>query len=146
MEPNLSLFHSFNSSKWWAVAHYKIWGTGFKFYGIYGTQSWNLSHKRSKPAPGPKTSDKITRSSRMEFGVLSLQEVHKIMWNYSFSFIWLPNWCEPIVVFSTLCVLLSRCLWHPDIRHTHCPQKHIWPWLTLQWKKTQNFPAIRKAF
>ena len=34
--------------------------------------------------PGPKTLDKITRSSRMESGVLSFQEIHKIIWNYSF--------------------------------------------------------------
>ena len=55
----------------WPVTKY--YGTRFKFYGTYGTLSWDPSHKRSKPVPGPKTLDKITRSSRMESGVLSLQ-------------------------------------------------------------------------
>ena len=55
------------------------------FMGHMG-QGWNPSHKRSKPAPGPKTSDQVTRSSRMESGALSLQGVHKIIFNVSLWF------------------------------------------------------------
>ena len=55
---------------------------------------------------------------------LSFKQFIKL-YGTSFWFIWLPKWCEPIAVFSTSCVLLYGCLHHPDIRHTHCPKKHL---------------------
>ena len=106
--------------------------------------SLNPSHKGSKPAPRPETSDKVTRSSRVEFGAPGLQEVHKIIWDYSFLVILLPKWCEPIVVFTALHTLLHRCLDHSNIR------LYVLPWETPMGminplKKPKCFPAIRRA-
>ena len=136
---------SFNSSKLGAIADYMMCGTGFKFYGTYGTQSWNLSHKRSKPAPGPKTSDKITRSSRMESGVPSLQGVHKNICNYNFYSFHCPSGVN-LLFFSQLCVYyytdvsdIQTSDIHTVLRNTY---GHDWP---SNGKKTQKFPSNKEG-